>query len=115
METKDLHQELVNSISFPNEDQFSDDTERVMWMTDTLLDYFNELGIKNSDIFSPLTYLMINRLLNHSKDLEAGRQEIINFLRMGLENEIELRENEDSSAQPDFFSVIQTPCNKSIQ
>ena len=115
METKDLHQELVNSISFPDEEQYEDDMEKVMWMADTLLDYFKELGIKNSDIYSPLTYMFINRLLNHSEDLEAGRQEVINCLRMGLENEIELRKKVDSTAQPDFFSVIQTPCNKSIQ
>ena len=115
MEIKDLNQETIIKISFPDEEEIEDDTHRIFLGLDHLKEYFLDLGLDPEEISDAMAFFCVSRFCMESKDLEFARQRINAFLEIGLERSLEEKKKLDDSSdihQADFFSVFLDPSNK---
>ena len=115
MEIKDLNQEAIIKISFPDEEEIEDDTHRILLGLDCLKEYFLDLGLDPEEISDAMAFFCVSRFCMESKDLEFARQRINAFLDIGLERSLQEKKKIDDSSdvhQADFFSVFLDPSNK---
>ena len=116
MEIKDLNQEAIIKISFPDEEEIEDDTHRIFLGLDCLKEYFLDLGLDPEEVSDAMAVFCILSFFMESKDLEFARQRINAVLKTGLELSYEEKKKLDDSSdihQADFFSVFFDSSNKS--
>ena len=109
MEIKDLTQDTVEKISFPDEDEIESEIHRVFLGLIALEDYFLDIGLDPKDVYDSMAYACVQRLCINSEDLEFARQRIMNFLEEGLERSMEEKKKLDETShihQADFFSIF---------
>jgi hypothetical protein len=115
MEIKDLNEEAIIKISFPDEDEIEDDTHRIFLGLISLKEYFLDFGLDPEEISDVMAFFCISRFCIESKDLEFARQRIRGFLDAGLERSLEEKKKLDDASdihQADFFSVFFDPQDK---
>ena len=103
-----LQQEAIDKISFPEEDEYEDDVDRIFGTTNILKEYFLDLGLDPNDVFRVMAYLSVCNLFQASRDLEYTRQEAVGFIATALGHAIENRKkiSEEDPVQLDFFSFL---------
>ena len=105
---RDLQQEAIDKISFPEEDEYEDDVDRIFVATNILKEYFLDLGLDPDDVYRVMAYLSVCNLFHAARDLEYTRQEAVGFIATALGHAIESRKkiSEGDSVQLDFFSFF---------
>ncbi len=108
MIVRDLQQEAIDKISFPEEDEYEDDIDRIFVVTNILKEYFLDLGLDPDDVYRVMAYLSVCNLFHAAHDLEYTRQEAIGFIATALGHAIETRKKigEGDLIQLDFFSFF---------
>ena len=109
MEIKDLTQDTIEKISFPDEDEIESEIDRVFLGLFALEDYFLDIGLDSKDVYESMAYFCMQKFCMNSEDLEFARQRIMNFLEEGLERSVEEKKKLDETShihQADFFSIF---------
>ncbi len=109
MEIKDLTQDTIEKISFPDEDEIESEIDRVFLSLFALENYFLDIGMDPNDVFDSMAYACVQRFCINSEDLEFARQRILGFLEEGLEMSMEEKKKLDETShihQADFFSIF---------
>ncbi len=111
MRIKDIKEETIIKISFPDETEIENDIQRVMLSTHYLIEYLLDLGLDPLEVYRTIMYMGLNRFMSSQKDLEAARQEAQIYLDEALNGEILERKKlqEYSGEHPDFFSTFIDP------
>ena len=75
MQIKDIKEETIIKISFPDETEIENDIQRVMLSTHYLIEYLLDIGLDSLEVYRTIMYMGLNRFMSSQKDLEAARQE----------------------------------------
>ena len=92
MEIKDLNQEAIIKISFPDEEEIEDDTHRIFLGLDCLKEYFLDLGLDPEEISDAMAFFVF-QVLYGIKGLRVRQQRVNAFLEIGLERSLEEKKN----------------------
>ena len=111
MDIKDLKEETELKISFPDESEIENDTQRIILSTNCLTDYFLDLGIKSEEVYRCLLWVAFNNYFDDQLDLEFARQEAQNYLNESVNHSFNTRKEleENTCEQSDFFSSFIDP------
>ena len=111
MDIKDLKEETELRISFPDESEIENDTQRIILSTNCLTDYFLDLGIKSEEVYRCLLWVAFNNYFDDQLDLEFARQEAQNYLNQSVDNAFNRRKElqENTVEHGDFFSTFVDP------
>jgi len=108
---KDLKEEAELKISFPDESEIEDDVQRIMYTTNSLVDYLLDMGLEPREIYRCMLWMTFGLYFDDQLDLEFARQEAQDYLNESINNSFNRRKElqESVAGQGDFFSIFLDP------